>query len=113
MQPNTENMKQQKRRLSEALQTVAAVRQPRLAVVALNKSASADVDAELGRGEPTTPIVLSARAGKRLIGGHFDKAVSRQLRELAAREDATVQALLAEAMNMLFAARGLPQIAER
>jgi hypothetical protein len=34
------------------------------------------------------------------------------LRELAAREDSTVQALLAEAMNMLFAARGLPEIAE-
>ena len=112
MQPSTEKMKQQKRSLSEALQTVAAVRQPRLAVVALNKSAQPNVEAELGRGEATTPILLSARAGKRLIGGHFDKAVSRQLRELAAREDATVQALLAEAMNMLFGARGLPQIAE-
>jgi hypothetical protein len=111
MQPSTEKMKQQKRSLSEALQTVAAVRQPRLAVVALNKSASPNVETQLDAGE-ATPIVLSARAGKRLIGGHFDRAVSRQLRELAAREDATVQALLAEAMNMLFAARGLPQIAE-
>jgi hypothetical protein len=105
-------MKEQKRSLSEALQAVAAVRQPRLAVVALNKSAPPNVETELYGGEATTPIVLSARAGKRLIGGHFDKAVSRQLRELAAREDATVQALLAEAMNMLFAARGLPEIAE-
>jgi hypothetical protein len=111
MQPSTEKMKQQKRSLSEALQTVA-VRQPRLAVLALNKSASPNAETEVGAGEATTPIVLSARSGKRLIGGHFDKAVSRQLRELAAREDATVQALLAEAMNMLFAARGLPQIAE-
>ena len=56
--------------------------------------------------------IVYARVGKRLIGGHFDKSVSRQLREIAAREDSTVQALLAEAMNMLFAARQLPQIAE-
>jgi len=112
MQPSTENMKQQKRSLSEALQTVATVRQPRLAVAAIIRGPSPKGETELDQGEATTPIVLSARAGKRLIGGHFDKAVGRQLRELAAREDATVQALLAEAINMLFAARGLPQIAE-
>jgi hypothetical protein len=111
MQESTEDMKQQKRSLSEALQTVAAVRQPRLAAVPVTRGPSPKDETEADQNQ-ATPKVLSARAGKRLIGGHFDKAVSRQLRELAAREDATVQALLAEAMNMLFAARSLPQIAE-
>jgi hypothetical protein len=111
MQPSTENMKQQKRSLSEALQTVATLRQPRLVAVPVTRGPSPNSQSQADQS-PTIPKVLSARAGKRLIGGHFDKAVSRQLRELAAREDATVQALLGEAMNMLFAARGLPQIAE-
>jgi hypothetical protein len=111
MQGSIEDMKQQKRSLSEALQTVATVRQPRLAAVPVNRGPSPKGETEADQNQ-ATPKVSSARVGKRLIGGHFDKAVSRQLRELAAREDATVQALLAEAMNMLFAARGLPQIAE-
>jgi Antitoxin-like ribbon-helix-helix len=94
-----------KRSLSEALQAVAG--SPRDAAV--TRGASRHVERVVSEEPPAT---TSARAGKRLVGGHFDKAVSRQLRELAAREDTTVQALLAEAMNMLFAARGLPEIAE-
>lgn len=44
-----------------------------------------------------------ARADKRLIGGHFDPAVARQLRVIAAEGDTTVQALLEEAIDLLFA----------
>ena len=47
----------------------------------------------------------------RLVGAHFPPPVHRQLRILAANEDRTMQSLLAEALNELFAKRGLPPIA--
>ena len=101
----------QKRSLSDALQAVAGG-QRGAPTTAVTREASRRV--ERVDGTPEEPRSSTpARVGKRLVGGHFDRAVSRQLRELAAREDTTVQALLAEAMNMLFVARGLPEIAER
>jgi hypothetical protein len=103
-------MKQRKRSLTEALQAVA-IRQPNAAAATVSRGAAPKANPEAETDQKPSSIVY-ARSGKRLIGGHFDKSVSRQLREIAAREDSTVQALLAEAMNMLFAARQLPQIAE-
>ncbi len=95
----------QKRSLSEALQAFAG-RQQDVTQAAPQRFRHV---AEISKKTRTT---TPARAGKRLVGGHFDRAVSQQLRELAAREDTTVQALLANAINMLFIARGLPAIAE-
>ncbi len=43
-----------------------------------------------------------SRIGKRSVGGHFDPAVSRQLKVLAAELDRKVQDLVAEALNDLF-----------
>lgn len=43
-----------------------------------------------------------SRQGKKAIAGHFDPAVSRQLRQIALDNDTTVQALLGEALNDLF-----------
>jgi hypothetical protein len=103
-------MKQQKRSLTDALQAVA-IRQSNSIAAPMARPAAPKANPEAEPDQKTRPVIY-ARAGKRLIGGHFDKSVSRQLREMAAREDSTVQALLAEAMNMLFAARQLPQIAE-
>jgi hypothetical protein len=103
-------MKQQKRSLTEALQAVA-IRPQRPAPIAEARVQVREVTSGI-ENESDTRSIVPARVGKRLIGGHFDKTVSRQLRELAAREDSTVQALLAEALNMLFGARELPQIAE-
>jgi hypothetical protein len=102
-------MKQQKRSLTEAL--AVAIRQPNAVAAPVSRGAAPKANPE-AETDQKPPSIVYARAGKRLIGGHFDKSVSRQLREIAAREDSTVQALLAEAMNMLFAARQLPQIAE-
>jgi hypothetical protein len=99
------NEKKYKRSLSEALQAVD-IRKANLALAQQPPDGA-------GRQESSTTVASApARAGKRLIGGHFDKSVSRQLRELAAREDTTVQALLAEAINMLFASRSLPEITQ-
>lgn len=47
-----------------------------------------------------------SRAGTKLIGGHFDPKIARQLRMIAAEEDATIQALLEEAIDLLLIKRG-------
>lgn len=49
-----------------------------------------------------------SRQGTKTIAGHFDPAVSRQLRQLAIDREATVQDLLREAINDLFTKYGLP-----
>ena len=50
----------------------------------------------------TTP----ARAGKRLVAGHFDPKVAKALRLIAAEEDTTIQALLEEAIDLLLVKKG-------
>jgi CobQ/CobB/MinD/ParA nucleotide binding domain len=51
-----------------------------------------------------------SRDGRRLIAGHFDPRVARRLKVLAAEEDTTVQALLEEALELLFVKKGLGTI---
>ena len=61
-------------------------------------------------------VSLHARPSRRTtkhIGGYFDPAVSRQLREIALAEDSSVQALLGEAIDMLFQSRRKPTIASK
>lgn len=53
-----------------------------------------------------------ARAGTKLIAGHFDPGVSRQLRLIAAEEDRTVQSLLEEALDLLFVKKGKAHIGD-
>ena len=61
-----------------------------------------------------TPIQTTAhtptRTGKKMIGGHFDPTVHRQLKQLALDRDCSIQDLLGEALDRLFAASGLPPI---
>ncbi len=49
---------------------------------------------------------------KASVTGYFAPAVRRQLRKLAADTDTTIQALLGEAINDLFAKHGLPKIVD-
>ncbi len=60
---------------------------------------------------PTTAKPSPGRQGKRVIAGHFDPAVSKQLKRLALELDSTVQGLLGEAINDLFRKHGQPPIA--
>ena len=65
---------------------------------------------------PASPRRTGATApqpsdGTRLVGAHLPAPVHRQLRMLAANEDRSMQSLLVEALNELFAKRGLPPIA--
>ena len=54
----------------------------------------------------------ASRIGKASVTGYFEPIVRRQLRKLAADSDTTIQALLGEALNDLFAKHGLPEIVE-
>ena len=47
--------------------------------------------------------VAPSREGKILIGGHFEPDIKRQLKTIAAAEDTTLQALLAEAIQDVIA----------
>ena len=47
-----------------------------------------------------------SREGRRLIAGHFDPKVAKQLKLLAAEEETTVQNLLEEALDLLFVKKG-------
>ena len=53
-----------------------------------------------------------SRAGRVLVGGHFATEVQRALKMIAAEESTTVQALLTEGINTVFAKRGKPEIAD-
>ena len=61
--------------------------------------------------QPETKPASPGRANTKMIGGHFDPAVSKQLRRLAVEHDTTVQGLLAEALNDLFTKYGEKPIA--
>lgn len=47
-----------------------------------------------------------SREGRKLVAGHFDPKVAKQLKLIAAEDDTTVQALLEEALNLLFVKKG-------
>ena len=61
---------------------------------------------------PAPRTAQPGRLGKVSVTGYFAPEVRRQLRRLAADADTTIQALLAEALNDLFAKRGAPEIAD-
>lgn len=54
----------------------------------------------------------ASRMGRVLIGGHFAPEVQTALKIIAAEERTTMQALLAEGINTLFAKRRKPEIAD-
>lgn len=53
-----------------------------------------------------------SREDKRLVAGHFDPKVAKQLKMLAVEDDTTVQALLEEALDLLFAKKGRARIGD-
>ena len=66
--------------------------------------------------EPTPPPPAPAkfhrpvREGRRFMGGHFDPKVIRHMKHLAVEEDTTTQALLEEAIDLLFLKKGKERI---
>ena len=74
-----------------------------------------DATAELSvkTDAPPSTHARPSRKSAKHVGGYFDPAVSKQLREIALSEDSSVQALLEEAIDMLFQSRRKPTIARR
>lgn len=60
-----------------------------------------------------SPHARPSRKSTKHVGGYFDPAVSKQLRQIALEEDSSVQALLGEAIDMLFQNRRKPMIASK
>jgi hypothetical protein len=52
-----------------------------------------------------------SRVGKKVVAGHFDPAVIRQLKLLAMNNDTSIQVMLSEALNDLFAKHNMKPIA--
>ncbi len=70
-------------------------------------------DGREGEGPPPTKpekFFRPSRDGRRFLGGHFDPKVVRQMKMLAAEEDTTTQALLEEALDLLFMKKGRGRI---
>lgn len=51
-----------------------------------------------------------SRDGRRFLGGHFEPEVVKQMKLLAVEDDTTTQALLEEALNLLFVKKGRGKI---
>ena len=66
----------------------------------VRRHTAGDQDSDTGK------FYRPSRDGQRLIAGHFDPKIAKQLKLLAAEEDTTVQALLEEALNLLFLKKG-------
>ena len=67
--------------------------------------------ADVGTTPKPNPRVPPSRQGKKMISGHFDKDVHRQLKMLAIEKDTSIQGLLSEALNALFERNNKPPIA--
>lgn len=60
---------------------------------------------------PARKPTQASRVGMRAITVHFPPEVRRQLRVLAAEQDRTMEDVVGEALNLLFAAYGKAEIA--
>ena len=80
---------------------------------ALKPVAPAEAPPPAAAAAPASPHARPSRKSTKHVGGYFDPAVSKQLREIALHEDSSVQALLGEAIDMLFQSRRKPTIAGR
>lgn len=79
-----------------------------------------------GRAVKTVPVKKAAKPAPKekkastgryrdstvMVGGHFPPHVLRQLRMIAAEESTTNQALIAEALDLLFTRKGKSKIAD-
>lgn len=83
-----------------------AERKPRQPKAAALKAVQPKVSSE----EPAK-FHRPVRDGKRFVGAHFPPEVAKQLRMIAAEDDTTIQALLEEAVDLLFAKKGRATIA--
>ena len=70
----------------------------------------AKAEAATSESDPTLSPSARSRLGKSNVTGYYPTAVKKQLRMLAAERETTLQNLLGEAINDLFAKHGRPEI---
>ncbi len=78
----------------------------------LEQQAPVRADSPPARTQITSKAASPSRSGRVLVGGHFAPEVQTALKIIAAEERTTMQALLAEGINTVFAKRHKPEIAE-
>ena len=81
--------------------------EPETSPVAAAPAPTAAVEAE---AQERKYPVAKTREGRRAATVYLDKEALRQLQKIAFDEETTIQALLAEGVNSVFAARGLSRI---
>jgi hypothetical protein len=90
-------------------------RKPNLAAALHEASGKKQAVAMLATANESTPLAPAgkppSRAGKKVVAGHFDPAVIRQLKLLAMDNDGSIQSLLSEALNDLFEKHNVKPIA--
>lgn len=91
-------------------------KRPNLAAVAAAAGSTRRRDLEPAPAPPPPPEAREAppprtRVGTKQIAAHFPEEVAWQLRALAVERKTTVQNLMAEALNDLFAKHGKPELA--
>jgi hypothetical protein len=59
---------------------------------------------------PSRKFYRPVRDGRRFMGGHLDPKVIKHMKHLAVEEDTTTQALLEEAIDLLFLKKGKGRI---
>ena len=60
-----------------------------------------------------SPHFRPSREGKATVSGYYPREVRKQLRSMAAEQETTIEDLLAEALNDLFAKYKKPELAPR
>ena len=86
----------------DAIALLAAIQQPQSAEIV--PAVSRRVHTQTRKPKP------GARAGTRLIAGHFPEATLKALKHLMAEEDTTLQALLEEAIHDLLTKKGMTKM---
>ena len=81
-------------------------------VTALRKEAGLPPPEHAANGEPDNPHYRPGRARKVPVTAFFEPDVRTELRRLALDRGTTLQALMAEAINDVFAKYGRPEIAK-
>ena len=105
-------------RSAPLIETAPAAEPPAVSPTA--EAAQVDKTADTAAGAAAAPADTSAaarsvapsRVGKKVVAGYFDPAVAKQLKQMTVDQDTTIQALLVEALNLLFTKHGKPPIAE-
>ena len=74
------------------------------------RKASPKQPAARGEEAVSEKFYRPSRDGQKLIAGHFAPKVAKQLKLLAVEEDTTVQALLEQALDLLFVKKGKERV---